>query len=332
MDKLRSLQYVVAASEEGSFSAAARRLEVTIPAVAKMINALERSLGAKLFERSAKGLALTAGGESYLAQCRPALEMLVEADEQLRGAAARVRGPLVVGVQNLIAKSLLAEALPRFHARYPEIELDLRNNTQATNEDDIRTIDVFLSLTWPDAPDMIHRRIGTTRYLVCGSPDYWDRNGMPTHPADLERHNCLLIRTQRGVAMDVWSFARGDEKVSVTARGWLVCSNVHRDIAIKAAGDGQGVVRILDFASEEQVMSGRLVPALRDWQGLDAPPVSLSYWPSRRRNARVRAFAEFAIEIFHEWESRYGPGSASPAPRWTKYRSGRASTVLRRKH
>jgi DNA-binding transcriptional LysR family regulator len=331
MDKLRSLEYVIAAAEEGSFSAAARRLDVTIPAVAKMVNALEHDLGVKLFERSARGLALTTSGEAYLAQCQPALEMLAEADEHVRAAATRVRGPLVVGVQHLIAKSVLADALPGFHARYPEIELDLRNNTQATAEEDIRSIDVFLSLTWPDMPDMIHRRIGTSRFLVCAAPDYWARHGQPSHPRDLERHDCLSIRTQRGAVMDEWNFARGSEKVSVTTRGWLVVSNVHRDSAINLALAGEGVVRILDFTIAPELASGKLVPALVDWESLENPPVSLSYWPSRRRVARVRAFVDFATDVFREVDAgRLSAISPSPAPRWARATHGRVSNIVRR--
>ena len=331
MDKLRSLEYMIAAAEEGSFSAAARRLEVSIPAIAKMVTAFERQLGMKVFERSARGLALTASGEAYLAQCGPALRVLEEADEQARGAGSRVRGPLVVGVQHLIANSFLADALPRFHARYPEIELDLRNNTQANGEEDLGSIDVFLSLTWPDIPDMIHRRIGASRYLFCASPDYWARHGVPAHPRELERHNCLLIRSQRGTVMDVWNFARGTEKFSVTVRGWLISSNTHRDTVISLGRAGEGVMRVLDFTNQDDFVAGRLIPVLRDWEGIDAPPVALSYWPSRRRNARVRAFADFAIELFRDWESLHGAGiAASSAPRWAKLRTGRASTLIER--
>lgn len=330
MDKLRSLEYMVAAAEEGSFSAAARRLEVSIPAIAKMVTAFERELGMKVFERSARGLALTASGEAYLAQCAPALRILEEADEHARAAGSRVRGPLVVGVQHLIANSFLAEALPLFHARYPEIELDLRNNTQANGEEDLRSIDVFLSLTWPDIPDMVHRRIGASRYRFCASADYWERHGVPAHPRELERHNCLLIRSQRGTVMDVWNFERGTEKVSVTVRGWLISSNTHRDTVISLARAGEGVVRILDFTNEDDFAAGRLVPVLRDWEGADAPPVALSYWPSRRRNARVRAFADFAIELFRHQESRGAGIAATQAPRWARLRMGRASTLIER--
>src|SRR4051794_36440325 len=115
MDKLRSLHYFVAAAETSSFSAAARRFGVSTAAVAKMIQSLERELGLTLFERHAQGLALTAGGASYLEACRPALAQLADADEQATAAMSRVSGTVVVGVQPIIAQECLTPMLPRFN-------------------------------------------------------------------------------------------------------------------------------------------------------------------------------------------------------------------------
>ena len=107
MDKLRSLQYFVAAAEASSLSAAARRFGVSTAAVSKLIQSLERELGLKLFERHAHGLALTAGGAAYLDACRPALAQLADADEQASAATSRVSGTVVVGVQPVIAQECL---------------------------------------------------------------------------------------------------------------------------------------------------------------------------------------------------------------------------------
>ena len=327
MDKLRSLQYFIAAAECGSFSQAARRFEVSVPAVAKMIAVLERDLGVPLFERSPQGLSLTTQGAAYLEQCRPAVDMLGSAEDQLRASLSRPRGVLVIGVQHLIAHTILAEVLPRFHARYPDIQLDLRDNTQVTGEDDLRSMDVFLSMSWPEMPDMIHRRVGTSRFRVCAAREYWTRYGMPQHPAELQGHNCLTIRTQRGALMDLWNFTRGKEKASVVVQGWLMASNAHRDTVIELVLAGHGVMRVLDFANEADFAAGRLVEALADWEAADAPPLTLSYWPTGRRTARVRVFLDFMTEVFREMEQRRGAAPVSAAPRWTLPRYGRASTI-----
>jgi DNA-binding transcriptional LysR family regulator len=99
MDRFRALEYFVAAADSGSLSGAARKLEVTIPAALKVINALERRLGTTLFDRSSQGITLTADGARYLESCRPLLEQLADADEAVGGAAGRPRGTVVLGTQ-----------------------------------------------------------------------------------------------------------------------------------------------------------------------------------------------------------------------------------------
>ncbi|HEX4859449.1 MAG TPA: LysR family transcriptional regulator, partial [Usitatibacteraceae bacterium] len=110
MDKLRAIELFVAAAEEKSFSAAARRLDVSVPAVAKMINALENNLGSRLFDRHNRGLALTADGTKYLEACSPLLEQLAQADEAVTGAASRARGTLVVGTMAQLALHCIVPA------------------------------------------------------------------------------------------------------------------------------------------------------------------------------------------------------------------------------
>src|SRR5688572_18777719 len=126
MDKLRALHYFVTAAERGSFTAAARRFEVSVPAVAKLVTALEKSLGARLVNRAARGLTLTADGESYLEACRPLLQELTLADERVNGSAARPRGLLTVGAPSFVAQHCVLPALVDFHARYPDIHVDVR--------------------------------------------------------------------------------------------------------------------------------------------------------------------------------------------------------------
>src|SRR6185295_16647559 len=107
MDKLRALQYFIAAAEERSLSGAARRLDVSVPAVSKLITSLERTLGASLFDRTVLGLKLTSNGEVYLQACQPLLDQLATADEALRGAAVNLRGTLVIGSPQMLAQHCL---------------------------------------------------------------------------------------------------------------------------------------------------------------------------------------------------------------------------------
>jgi DNA-binding transcriptional LysR family regulator len=330
MDKLRALQYFAAAAAEKSLSGAARGFGVSATAVAKLINALEKDLGVKLFDRTAQGLTLTAEGVRYLEACGPAMAQLDAADERLRESTLRPKGTVVVGVQHVIARGCLTAALPRFHARYPDIEIDIRD-FQRVSDEQVSGVDVMLVLGWPKAENLVLRRISAGRFIVVASPAYWAEHGMPLRPKDLERHVCLPIRAVDGTVMDVWAFTRGAEQESVIARGWLTTSNAHRDLVIELALAGHGVIRILDWTNLPDLASGSLVRALQDWESTESPPVNLIYRSSVRRIPRVRFFIEFATEVFHELDRVRGQHVVSTErPRWLWRHHGRASSSVRR--
>jgi DNA-binding transcriptional LysR family regulator len=329
MDKLRSLQYFVAAAEASTLSAAARHFGVSTAAVSKLIQSLERELGLTLFERHAHGLALTAGGAAYLEACRPALQQLSDADEQASAANSRVSGTVVVGVQPIIAQEWLTPALPRFNALYPDIQLDIRYFMRPI-EEQTQGVDVMLVMGWPQPKDLVRRQLGATSFFVCAAPSYWAAYGMPKHPRELERHNCLCIRAATGSVMDLWHFKRGDERVSVAARGWLVTDNAHRDMVRDLAVAGAGVARLIDWHKLQghQVASGTLIPALTDWEHDEVPPVNMLYPPSVRRVSRVRLFMDFVVQLYREIElQRESRAPSTAIPRWLKANRPRASAT-----
>jgi LysR family transcriptional regulator for bpeEF and oprC len=329
MDKLRALQYFIAAAEGASLSAAARHHDVSVAAVAKLIGALEATLKVKLLERRSQGVVLTAAGSAYLESCRPLLRALSEADEVASGAAYRVRGTVVVGVQPVIAQQCLAPALPRFFAAHPEIELDIRVFMRAT-EEQVRGLDVMLVIGWPQTDDLVRRRLGAVSYVTCAAPAYWAAHGMPQHPSDLARHNCLCIRAREsGAVMDLWQFRRGDEEVAVQVHGTVVADNIHRDVVRALLTAGAGVGRILewDLGADAQT-AGPLVPALLDWTSPEVPPVTLLHPASVRRVPRVRLFIDWVSQLFADIERRrHAPAAASGVPRWVKVQRSRTSAT-----
>lgn len=328
MDKLRALQYFLVSAEESSFSRAARRLDVSVPAVAKLVNALERELGATLFDRSPQGLKLTTGGERYLDACRPLVAQLAAADESVGIEAMRPRGTLVVGAH---PELVMLPWLSRFHQRYPDIQLDVRTVNRLTIHN--TPAEAYLVHGWPNEPDMVRLLIAQPRLLTCAAPGYWAKYGVPRHPTDLEQHVCLLYCNDEGTVNDLWQYQRGAEIVSVTARGWLVSNN--RYVTLDAALAGTGVVRISDLLTTEHLRSGQLVPALLDWEMADAPPFNLLYAANQRRNPRVRLFIDFVSEAFGELgtETAYGarPRPFSERPYWSRRGYRRASTAVRRR-
>ena len=329
MDRLRSLRYFFAAAEARSFSGAARKLDLSVAGVSKRVTALERDLGVQLFDRHANGLTLTTSGASYLEATQPALAMLTEADEQVSAAlSSRASGTVVVGVQPVLAQECLTPALPRFNVLYPEIQLDMRY-LQRITEEQSRGIDVVLTLGWPrQIGDLVQRHIGATSFSVCATPGYWAAHGMPRHPSDLGQHNCLTTRGITGTLMDLWEFKRGDERVSVRARGWLRTDNLYGDMVRDVLLAGGGVARLLDWHRRpgHALARGTLVPALTDWVHTEVPPVNLLYRPSVRRIPRVRLFIEFVTQLFRDIEQqREIHTPATGPPKWLKRHYSRAS-------
>lgn len=331
MDKLRALQYCLAAADAGSLSAAARRLDVSVAAVSKQINAFELCLGLRLFERHAGGLVVTGVGAAFLESGRETLARFAQAEDVARAASSGVSGTVVVGVQPVVAQEVLCDALPQFHAKYPDIHLDLRYFLQPTDAQ-LSGVDVVLAIGWPQGVgDLVTKAIGATGFTICAAPAYWERRGVPTHPAELAGHDCLCVRSRTGTVMDLWRLERGAEQVSVSVKGWLVGDNGHRDTVLRTVLAGGGVMRLIDWNAlpGKELSSGLLMPVLTDWRSLDVPAVNLHYPPSVRGIPRVRAFIDFVVALFgHIEQLRTNQWPATTSPDWMLARRSRASRAV----
>ena len=328
MDKLRALEYFVATANARSFSKAARTLEVTVPAMTRLVGELETRLGVQLFVRNNRGVSLTPDGTRYFESCRPLLLQLARADEEIADASTRPIGTLVVGAPSYLSEHCLAPALPEFHARHPNIQIELRNADRSVLPDG-GGADVLLLFGWPDALDWVQRRVAQTRLLVCAAPGYWRKHGVPASPKELERHTCLVYRDVEGTALDLWTYERAGVRETAAVKGWLVSD--HRDDLVRAVLEGAGCARFSDLTVHEHLRSGHLVPVLADWDSKESPPVNLLMRPSHRRLPRVQLFAEFVVQLFARLERERQPRPAAryPAerPSWYQRRRARASTA-----
>lgn len=334
MDKLKALEYFVASAEEGSFARAAQRLEISVPAVHKVVTGLEHSLGVSLLERGARGVRLTPSGSEYLDRCRGLLvelEELSKVERHLSGAGGQVSGTLAVAAHPQLAHTVLLPALPRFHALYPDIEIDFRT-VHRIGDADAATADVLLLHGWPEVPaDYVHRKLGSTRSLIMAAPDHWAAHGVPTHPSDLAQYTCMVMRNPAGILLDLWEFTRARENAQVPVRGWF--SSNAREAVLDIVIRGHGVGRFTALTTREHVQSGRLVPVLLDWEVQGGPPVNLVFKSTGRRSPRLRAFIEFATACLRELMA---DGSATTGlssldrPAWHRRGYGRASATLRR--
>jgi len=328
MDKLRALQYFLAAAKTGSLNAAARDMDVSVPAISRSISTLEKSLGIVLLERSPHGLSLTAVGTNYLQTCKPLVEQLIKADDAVKGSADRPCGTLVIGAPPTLSQHCIAPALPLFHDLYPEIEIDLRSVDKPTAEH-ANEAEILALLGWPNQPNMVHRHLAYSRMLICASPHYWETHGVPQAPKELANHQCLLFRDQDGTVMDFWEQQQHGIKQSVTVTGWFVSNQ--RDVLLEAAIAGMGVIRVIDLSVRKPIESGALVPVLLDWESTQAPPIGLFYRPTQRKLLRVQLAIEFMTDLFKKLEAERSPDMAirvkPEKPHWYRRRHARASAT-----
>lgn len=320
--KLRGLEYLVAAVDSGSFSAAARRLGVATPSVHRLVQALEKELGVALIDRSVQPLRPTPYATGYVDRARTLLAELRELDASLHDQIQAPRGSISLAADSAVRKSLLPDMLAAFHARFPDIEVQV---LEAGSTRDLARLgtDMLMQSGWPPAQDAVLRTLADTRWLVVATPAYWAHHGRPKHPADLARHRCALYRTPFGEVLRRWAFERDGQKEVVDVDGWLVsdCRSV-LDGALLA---GQLVARVNDLSIRDLLGDGRLQAVLLDWTGLHAPPISLVVKRSLTRQPRIRAWIDFAVEHAGRLSQQRLPGGLAPVgpserPDWWRRR------------
>lgn len=332
MDKLRALHYFIASAEEGSFSGAARRLEVSVPSIAKLIGSLERELGTRSLDRSTQGLKLTAQGDAYLETCLPLVKQLAAADQAVGELPLTSQRTLVVGAPGLMTRLALIPALGRFREHHPSIHVSLRViDHLAVTDAQAQGLDVLVALGWPGNISLLQRRLAQSRLIICASPGYWERHGIPARPRELVTHQCLLVRSPEGTVLDLWRHARNGETEEVAVKGWLIADS--RDYVLQAVLQGQGVGRFTDVSVWPHVKDGSLQPVLADWDSADSPPYSALYRPDAKRDRAVQAFVAFLEELLSslETECRAAIGARMPTsrPGWYAKRQGRVSSGSR---
>ncbi len=332
MDKLKALQYFLAAAQAGSLSGAARQQGVSLQAVAKLVGALEAQLGTTLFQRGSRGLKLTADGVQYAETCAPLLAQLQAADEGLRQARQRPQGTLVVGGTPFFLQHCLVPALPAFHASYPDLTLDFRTILHL-DEPAAQACDVLVLHGWFQADAWVRRELPVLPQVTAATPGYWQRFGIPRHPRELVDHNCLCYRNPYGKLLDLWRYrqrlAQGEALEEVVVRGWLHSN--HRDNLLALALADGGVMRIAHATAQAELASGRLMPVLLDWELMDPPPLALYFRPEARRALRLRVFSDFVAECCTELAQRTtakGESSVDGRPAWHQASSRRASSWL----
>jgi len=307
VDRFAEIQLFVQVAETGSLSRAADALGLSNAAASRHLQALEDRLAARLVERNTRRLYLTDTGQEFYSRAKVLLADLQDAEDAVNASTLNPTGTLRITASLSFSMQHIAPLLRAYTERYPNVSVHVEAANRYLDIID-NNIDVAIR-TREFEPDsnITVRRLARTRRILVASPRYLARHGRPETLEDLHRHQ-LLIYTHANNPNEL-RFSREGETVSLQVKGLLESND--GQILRAAALDGLGILVQPTYIVYNDMVAGRLVPLLDDWD-LPRLTVNLAY-PSRKHlSAKVRTFIDFMAEHFQQmdyekkWSGRFG--------------------------
>ncbi|MCI4665776.1 MAG: LysR family transcriptional regulator [Neomegalonema sp.] len=298
------LKLMLEIARRGSFAAVARALEIDPSAVSRRVSDVEAALGARLFHRTTRRLALTEAGAAYLAAAEEGLALLDHAQQELTRARHQPTGHLCITASVAFAQARLQPLLPEFLERYPQLSLHLRA-TDAVVDLVAESVDLAIRLGSEMRGDLICSKLRPTRYRVCASPTYLAAAPPIKTPTDLAEHPC--VRFAFPAFRDRWRFraagAATAYDVSISGRLLLSTALGVRDAAI----EGLGPALLTDWLVSDDIAKGRLIDLFPEHE-CAAESFDTAAWLVYPSRAYLPAKVRAAIDFF-----RARLGASAPA-------------------
>jgi DNA-binding transcriptional LysR family regulator len=295
MDRFDTLRAFARVVEAGSFTKAAQTLHLSKTTVTQQVQQLEARLRVKLLNRTTRQVKVTAEGAAYYERVVRLLADLDDADASLSGASASPSGRLRVDVPSPFARMVLAPALPDFHARHPEIQLDLGASDRMV---DVIGENVDCVVRGGELSDssLVARRIGALALGVYAAPAYLALAGRPAHPRELEgtHHRIVGYLSTRSGKVASLALRRGDEHIEVSGRHAVAVDDGNAYLAVGVAG--MGILWLPHYMAAPHAAIGELLPLFEDWR-IEPMPMYVVYPPNRHVSAKLRAFIDWVDEL-----------------------------------
>lgn len=282
---------------EGSFTAAAKNLGVTPSALSKTITRLESALSVKLFERTTRKLVITQAGEKVYDQSILMVNAAQQAVEVSQSDHTVPSGTLTVAAPEAFLNSVLQPFITPFLKQYPQIQLKVR---ALDGNIDLMKMGVDVAFKLTDKPDenLVMKNVGPTNLVLCASPDYIAKHGMPKTPEDLLEHDCLyLAETTRD---NVWDFLKDDAFLTVKVSGRYAVNQ--SQLRLSGVKEGLGIGIFHDFVIKESLQDGSTVQVLADWtiKSNYHGTIALQYAQTKYLPARMRVFIDYVMSVLPE--------------------------------
>ncbi|MBX9925980.1 MAG: LysR family transcriptional regulator [Hyphomicrobiaceae bacterium] len=289
MDRLEAMSTFVAVVDAGGFSAAARQLGTPLATVSRRVADLEKELGVQLLVRTTRNISLTDVGQDYVMSCRRLLDDLAEAERSVLGEYRAPKGTLAINAPVVLGRAYLAPIVVDFLQAYPEVDVDLRLGPSGGNLVE-QHIDLAVRIgALPDS-SMIALRAGEIRHVVCASPGYLARRGVPTHPDDLSAHECVTLTPHESAAE--WVFTQNKRTSKYPVRSRLTVTTA--ETAVDAAIAGVGITHLFCYQVSKSIADGTLKLLMRDFEPPPLP-VHFVYASGRHMPQKLRAFIDFVL-------------------------------------
>lgn len=295
------IAFFVEIVKAGSLSGAAQQLGISPAAVSRRLANIETRLGIRLLNRTTRRLTVTQEGELYLAEGKKILDDLEELEQRLSSAKAEPKGLLRVNSTFGFGRQFVAPAVGAFIEQHPDVEVQLQLTDRPVNliEDGYD-----VCIRFGDVPDarITSRKIADNRRLLCASPLYLKKFGYPTSPADLQRHNCIVIR-ESDETYGTWHLHSGASTATVKVRGSVTTND--GESAVNWALQGYGILLRSEWNVAPYLRSGRLVEILTDWK---LPPADIhAVYPMKNNlSAKTRAFVKHLDSFFEKYRTEKG--------------------------
>lgn len=295
MDQLQGMRVFVRVVEAGSLSRAADSLGLPKGTVTRQIQALEKRLHVQLLNRTTRRLTVTPDGAAYFEQAARLLNEIDALDAGMANVRADPAGRLRLDVGTATAQFIVLPALQGFLDRYPQIQVDLGVSDRATDMIG-DNVDCAIRIGQLTDPSLIARRIGDLEFVTVASRSYIARFGKPLHPRDLEkRHHVVHFfsgATRRHYSHE---FRKGSEVIEISGDSRVAVNE--GNALLKAVLGGFGISQFSRYAAVPYLECGDLIELFDDWSRA-AIPVYIVYPHNRHLSAKVRAFVDWAAELF----------------------------------
>jgi DNA-binding transcriptional LysR family regulator len=292
-DRLNGMRVFAAVVEAKSFSAAAEKLGMSKSLASRHVSALEHALSVKLLNRSTRRLGLTEGGAVFYEHCARIVQEAELAEQRLTLVQSEPAGLVKVTAVPAFAIRHVLPALSDFHRKYPRIQVKLFCSNRAVELSD-EGFDLGIRVSFSPAPHLVARRLAVNRSVLCASPAYLERHGMPRRIEDLRKHQCVMFPAI--APKGVWTFRRDGRKVPVQVAG--VFETDEMDAVRAAVVAGLGISPLPTYMVADALREGQLIPMLRNYRIVPESAVYLVYLPNRTLPSRVRAVIDFLAERF----------------------------------